>query len=289
MQRETFLLFILLFFAGGCKGQAPAESVESFIDCTEEDRVIFDRYVHAMETKKALPLSDLIVETAQFFLETPYVASTLEKEPERLVINLREMDCTTLTEVSVALARTMKESHPSFESFCLNLRKLRYREGVIRDYTDRLHYFSDWMYENERKGLVKDVTREIGGTPYRLNLSFMSAHPDSYRPLKSHPEWIRTIREKELEITERNAYAMISDDSVKDCDRKMKNGDIVCFVTRIRGLDISHVGIICRQSGNLSFIHASSSAKKVIVEPRPLQVYVKNIQTTAGIMIVRPQ
>jgi hypothetical protein len=284
MQRVTFLLFILLFFAGGCKGQSPAKQV----DYTEEDRAIFDRYVHAMETKKTLPLGELIVETAQFFMGTPYVASTLEKEPERLVINLREMDCTTFLETCVALARTMKASSPSFESFCLNVKKLRYRNGVIHDYTDRLHYFSDWVYENGRKGLVKDITGQIGGKPYRVNLSFMSTHPDSYPPLKSHPEWIETLRKKEQEITAREGYALISETSVADCENGMKNGDMVCFVTRIEGLDISHVGFICRQGGVPGFIHASSSAKKVVVDPRPLQTYVKNIRTTIGIMVVRP-
>jgi len=242
-----------------------------------------------METKTTLPPGDLIIESARFFLDTPYAASTLEKEPERLVVNLREMDCTTFVENVLALARTIKDGHPSFESFCRNLQLLRYREGVIRDYTDRLHYFSDWIYENERKGWIRDMTQTLGGEPCRLQISYMSAHPENYPLLQSHPEWLRMIREKEMQIASRKAYALIPEDSVTKCAKKMQNGDLVCFVTRIKGLDISHLGIICRHDGVLSFIHASTAARKIILEPRPLHTYVENIQSTRGIMILRPQ
>ncbi|MDR3267585.1 MAG: DUF1460 domain-containing protein [Tannerella sp.] len=279
------ILFLILLFAGNGAGQVAAPPA----DYTAEDQVIFDRYLHAMETKKTLPLGELVIETARFFLGTPYTVSTLEKEPEKLVVNLREMDCTTFVETVITLARTVREADPSFESFCRNIQRVRYREGVIHDYTDRLHYFSDWIYENERKGWVRDMTRTIGGKPYQPDISFMSTHPESYPLLKSHPERLRVIREKEREITERKANAFIPEASVTNSGEEMQNGDIVCFVTAIKGLDISHVGFICRQDGALHFIHASSASRKVIVEPRPLHIYVENIRLTTGIMIVRPQ
>jgi len=231
---------------------------------------------------------ELIIETARFFLGTPYVASTLEKEPEQLVVNLRELDCTTLVENVIALAQTIKEPNPSFESFCVRIQQLRYRSAEIKDYTDRLHYFSDWIVENERKNLVRDETKAIGGQPYRLNLSFMSTHPDSYRQLKSNPAWIPVIAQKEKEISARNLYAMIPEAQIENCREGMKNGDIVCFVTRIEGLDVSHLGFIFWQDRKLGFIHASSTAKQVIIEPKSLMEYVAGISTTTGIMIVRP-
>lgn len=75
--------------------------------CTDEDRAIFDRYCTQMEPKKSLPLDELMIHTALFFRGTPYVASTLEKEPEGLVVNLRELDCTTFAETVLALSRTL--------------------------------------------------------------------------------------------------------------------------------------------------------------------------------------
>jgi hypothetical protein len=280
------MLFLLLWlcWAGESRGQVP-ESVYY----TQEDRDVFDRYVRAMETKRTLPPGELIAETALFFLETPYVASTLEQEPERLVVNLREMDCTTLVETCLALARTVKSGEPSFETFCGHLQRIRYRNGVIRDYTDRLHYFSDWIYENERNGQVRDMTRPIGGKPHRVSVSYMSTHPEHYRQLKSCPQWVEVIRKKEEEISARQGYALIPEASVAACTDRMKNGDIVCFVTRIEGLDISHLGFIYRKENVSRFIHASSSAKKVIVEPRSPAQYVADIRTTVGLMIVRPE
>ena len=69
----------------------------------------------------------------------------------------------------------------------------------------------------------------------------------------------------------------------------MQNGDIVCFVTNIEGLDISHVGFVDREGEMLTFIHASSSAGKVIVNPESLQTYVTDGKRTTGVMIVRSQ
>lgn len=263
---------------------------EEKADYLPQDREIFDAYVEAMQGKEKMPLGDLIVETARFFLGRPYVAATLEKEPETLVINLRELDCTTLVESVMALARTMKSGMPSFDAYCRELRQIRYREGVIGDYTDRLHYFSDWIFENQRKELVEDVTAAIGGDSCRLKLSFMSNHPDKYRQLASNPSRVEAIREKEKEISARETYACIPEKAVERCGKDgMKNGDIVCFVTNIEGLDISHVGFIYWQGDKLTFIHASSSAKKVIVNPEPLRDYVVKNKRNKGVMIVRPR
>jgi len=285
---KRLIIILLIFYVG-----IQAERMSAFtlqdnrIEYTEEDRLIFDRYVQVMESKKHLALGELIIETARFFMETPYVASTLEKEPEHLVVNLRELDCTTFVENVIALARTIKEITPSFEAFCTHLQQLRYRENTIHNYTDRLHYFTDWIYENSRKNLVRDETKPIGGQPYRLNLNFMSTHPDSYIQLKSNPDFVQVIAQKEKEISSRDTYAMIPEVQIENLRAGMMNGDIVCFVTQIEGLDVSHVGFIYWQEQKLGFIHASSSAKKVIIDPLSLQDYVKGIRTTTGVMVVR--
>lgn len=278
--KTIILLFFTCFL---CSGQA-AEKVY----VTEADRAIFDRYVSEMAADKSLPTGELMVKTARFFLDAPYVAATLEKEPEGLVINLREMDCMTLVENVVALTRTMQSADPSFEAFCKNLQTLRYRNGEIHDYTDRLHYTTDWIFENQRKGIVKDVTHEAGGIALPVNVSFMSTHPDSYKQLKDNPERTARIAEKEKEINARSYYYIPESDINKQA-AGIKDGDVVCFVTTIKGLDISHVGVVCRVGNKLTFIHASTTSKKVIVNEAPLQEYVESIKRNSGIMIVRPQ
>ena len=275
--KYLILLLSLLSFPAG-----NAQSVE--------DRAVYDRYCQAMESKKALPTGELMVETARFFLGTPYVAGTLEKEPEGLVVNLQGLDCMTLVENTAALVRSLKEQHPSFDLYMSALKGMRYRkpDKAALDYTDRLHYTSDWIYENERRGYLKDVTKEIGGEPLMLDLFFMSMHPGSYKQLNGHPDRVAIMAAKEREVSAR-PYYYIPQDEINAHAGKIRNGDIVCFVTTIRGLDISHVGIICREGEKLTFIHASTTKKQVIVNEEPLQEYVQGIKRNSGIMIVRPQ
>lgn len=253
----------------------------------KEDTVVFERYLAEMKSNKSLPLHELLIETARFFIGTPYVASTLEKEPEELVVNLREMDCTTFVENVIALSRTLQDTTPSFEIFCHHLQQLRYREGRIADYTDRLHYMTDWIYENDRRGIVKDVNQAIGGQPLPLHLSFISTHPDSYKQLKNHPDRVQKMADKEKEINARS-YFYLPKDGLNVCETGIEDGDIVCFVTTLKGLDVTHVGIACRIGGELTFIHASSIAKKVIVNPKSLPLYTEEIQTNKGVLVARP-
>ena len=274
--------------AQGAGAIAESFQMEMFY-CTDSDRVIFNDYVTYIKPFKKLPVSGLIIETARFFLNKPYVASTLELEPEGLVINLRELDCTTFVETVLALSRAVKlYDIPTIENFGEQLRNIRYRRGNIGNYTDRNHYFSDWVYENETRGHIKDVTKEIGGVPYKLNLGFMSSHPDSYKQLKANPEFVEAIKKKEDEISQRDVYYIIPEASIKSCEKEMKDGDIVSFVTDIEGLDVSHVGFIHLNKGVVTFIHASSSAKKVIVNPQSLLVYVGKNKRNTGVMIARP-
>ena len=72
----------------------------------------------------------------------PYVAKTLEvNREERLVVNLRQLDCTTYVETVMALALCMKQKAHTFQAFCRNLQRLRYEDGKVA-YTHRLHYFT---------------------------------------------------------------------------------------------------------------------------------------------------
>lgn len=280
-----YCLCLSFLFSWTLKGQTI--NGEPFY-CTDEDRAIFDRYLTAMQSKTSLPTEALLIETGKFFLGTPYVASTLEKEPEGLVINLRELDCTTFVENVIALTRTVQGANPSFESYCHNLQNLRYREGHINDYTDRLHYTSDWIYVNQQKGFVKDVSRQIGGSPLPLNLFFVSTHPDSYKQLKGKPDLTQKMAAIEKNVNSRSYY-YIPEARINSLGKNMQNGDMVGFVTKIEGLDVTHVGLICWEGEKLTFIHASSAAKKVIINEDPLQTYVEKGKNTIGIFVVRSQ
>ena len=162
MKRTLFCLFFFAFLSLPGKAQ--------------RDKAIYERYCTAVKEKAALPTGDLMVETARFFLGTPYVAGTLEEEPETLVINLHGLDCMTLVENTAALAWSVKH-RLAYDGYVSVLKDMRYRNSgcATLDYTDRLHYTADWIYENEKRGYLKDVTKEIGGQSLKLDLSFMSS------------------------------------------------------------------------------------------------------------------
>lgn len=279
----------------------PPSSVETHpsrrLYCTEEDRVRFARYLAFAQSSHLLtdtvPFADLVIETARFFLGTPYVASTLEKEPEGLVVNFRQMDCTTFVENVLALARTLQalrslpDAPSPFEVFCNQLQQLRYRRGTISDYTDRLHYMTDWIYENARKGWVEDVNAAIGGEPLPLSLSFISTHPGSYKQLVDRPDRIRKMEEIEKEINARR-YFYLAKANILPAASSLQNGDVVCFATTIPGLDVTHVGFVYRHRGTVTFIHASSAAKKVIINEESLQEYTARMKSNRGILLARP-
>lgn len=278
-------VFLLLLVSSGLYAQS-----DTTVYYTEEDRALFGRYLAFMEEKDSLPFDSLILRTASFFLGTPYAGATLEAEPEGLVVNLRELDCSTFAENVIALSRTVAAGEPDFDKYCSQLRHLRYREGTIGGYADRLHYTSDWLYENDRRQLVKYKGKEeSGGKPYVFDLRFMSSHPDSYRQLKADSSLIPLIRETEQKVNERTSfYYLIPKDEVDSLAAYIQDGDMVAFVTSIEGLDISHVGIIAREDGKLTFIHASSQAMKVIVNRETLKEYAEKSKTCTGIMLARP-
>ena len=274
------ILFELLFCCAG-----------TFISCaqgTQSDKGIFELYLNSVPTVDKLCSDILMDETAKFFLGVPYVGKTLEYEPERLIVNLREMDCMTFVENVLALAEASASGTPSWQAYLEKLQQIRYRDGKIEDYTSRLHYTSDWIYENEKKGLIADITKEIGGVPLAMDVSFVSTHPESYMQLQSHPEYIAVMAKKEKEINSRQYY-YIPKEEIDKREAQIRTGDIVCFVTSIKGLDISHVGIVHKEGDKMTFIHASSGKKRVIINEESLQDYVLGIKKSKGIIVLRPQ
>ena len=153
------------------------------------------------------PIGDVIAEIGKSFIGTDYLAHGLEKDgDEQLVINITRLDCTTFLENSLVLARCIKKQKISFEDYQSELQLIRYRDGTIDKYPSRLHYFSDWIYDNQKKEIVEDVTKDIGGERIEFDINFMSTYPDSYKQLKENPDFIPIIKKQEKEINCRKYY-----------------------------------------------------------------------------------
>ena len=92
------------------------------------------------------------------FLDTDYAESTLigdKDTPEVFVINLLGVDCLTFIEYIEAMR--LSDSFYAFES---NLRKVRYKYGIV-EFANRNHFFTDWIGHNAE--FVHNATEEIGG------------------------------------------------------------------------------------------------------------------------------
>ena len=255
---------------------------------TPEDSMRVEACLEALRECRDTSPGARMLSAARLFLDIPYVASTLEREPEGLVINLRELDCTTLVETALALSQTAGNDnvHPSFQAYYEALRHIRYRDGIVA-YVERLHYIADWKEENGKRGIVQDITSTLPGSQsLPLRLSFISSHPQSYRPLVKHPEWISVIKRRENSANLRE-YSYLPKEKLSKSEPYIRDGDILGFVTSVPGLDVTHLGIACREGGKLTFLHASSSARKVIVNPVPLREYLGRMKNCKGIWVIR--
>lgn len=235
------------------------------------------------------PIGDVIVEIGKSFLGTNYVAHGIEKgDKETLVINFTGLDCEAFLENALVFARCIKEKKTTFNDYENELTKIRYRNGKIELYPSRLHYFSDWIFDNEKKGIVKNISKEIGGDTLRFNLSFMSIHPDLYVRLIENPGFIPIIERQENEINKRTYY-YVPKERVSAVEKKIHNGDLIAITSNIKGLDINHVGIaVSMDDGRIHFMHAPNVGHKVQITEIPLSDYLSKIKKDTGIMVIRP-
>jgi hypothetical protein len=253
-----------------------------------QDRRIFGELIRFLDKKKTSTKfpDQLMLEIGRFFLGTPYVAGTLETErAEHLVVNLREHDCVTFVENVVALVWHVKSREKSFEAFQRLLRKIRYRQGRLQGYSSRLHYFSDWIHDNQKKGIVRDVTAEIGGKPLRRAMDFMTTNPDLYPPLKNAAN-LRRMKFVEKTISTRSLF-FIPKKALRRLEDRIRDGDLIAITTNTEGLDVQHVGLAARVKNRIHLLHASSTEGKVVLSQKTLYRYLTRSRARSGIMVAR--
>jgi hypothetical protein len=286
MKTLSLLSFFLLFTAL-LSAKTAATVPDSMLVYTPEDVEIFAQYINEFSENKDLPDGELLLKTGEFLLETPYVGFTLEvaAPAEKLIINLRELDCTTFAETVLALARTLKSATPTFKQYADELRNIRYRGGKLDGFVSRLHYFSDWIYDNEKMGIVQDMTKQAGGKLFNVRAFLMSKISKNYRQLAADTTLIAPIRSIEKKISSRKHYFIpktaLNADAIQD-------GDILAMTTGGNGIEIMHMGFAVKRDGVVYFMHASSNEKKVMITEEPFVDYLKKLKSNTGFMIVRP-
>ncbi|MBS1517975.1 MAG: DUF1460 domain-containing protein [Bacteroidetes bacterium] len=276
---QAFLLIFLLFSSANSFSN-PADDYEK-MKCQKKLKS-FDASL------KQLPINEVMAEVGKTFMGTPYVAGTLDENPnsEELTVYISGLDCVTFVENSLIFSRLIKTGRTDFDSYKSELEHIRYRNGKNTGYSSRLHYFTDWIYDNEKKGIVKDITAEIGGVSLGKNISFMTSHRDSYKQLKKSDQLFSEMSEVESNINNRDIY-YIPADNISSVYDKLQTGDIVGITSSLDGLDIAHTGMVYKEGGKTYLMHASLKDKKVEISSVELQDYIEGNSKQTGIVVAR--
>jgi hypothetical protein len=228
---------------------------------------------------------------------TPYEASTLEaylraggspSGTEPLALSLTRFDCVTLVEACLAVARVADGGGPpTWEGFGREVERMRYRGGERRGYSSRLHYFSEWITDGGRRGLLSDLGAELGGVEDARPLRFMTEHRDRYAALADDGVF------QEIGVIERRLDGrprrVIPADRIPDVGDRIESGDVLAFATAIPGLDVTHAAFAYRDGdGILRVLHAPLSGGVVEVTCTTLPEYVAAIRRSTGILVARP-
>ena len=229
---------------------------------------------------------------ARQFLGVPYVAHTLEvNDDERLVVNTRQLDCTTLVETVAALKLCTQAGKHGFADYLNALRQLRYRQGRMAGYPSRLHYFTDWIRDKVAMQLVTDIQQP--NPPFSavqtVNVDYMSTHTSAYKALKASAALVPEIRAAEQSLKGMKVR-YIPKRSLRNSAllrKVIKDGDILAITCNKKGLDIAHLGFAVWRSNGLHLLNASMIHKKVIEEPMTLYQYMQKHKTHMGIRVVR--
>lgn len=278
-------LFIYILFFG--YSTLFLEAQHTVTSHNAKDSILTEDILQQLIVKQS-PIEERIIQVGEFFIGTPYTGQTLETGgKEHLVVNLREMDCTTFVETVTALVLASQHQAHSFYDFCSALQKIRYRDGVIDQYPSRLHYFSDWIQNNIQKGIIEEVTPTDGSVTEKRQIDFMSSHADKYPALVNNCSYLNNIKETETRLSQIPVLYIPKDSLNSRNIRSIRNGDIIAITTTIQGLDISHVGLAYWMKDNLHLLHASLNKKQVTIESIPLIEQLQRYKTQSGIRVLR--
>lgn len=265
---------------------------------TERDREILQETVSWArdQTLEVLPIGEIMGLVGSTFVGVPYEESPLEVPgEERLVVNLRGMDCVTFVEQVLAISHLVRlapdeeldDPAALAERFREVLGSMRYRGGEMDGYPSRLHYFSEWIADNEAKGFVEDLTRSMGGGRMEEPISFMSSNPSAYRQLAEDPDLVDEIRTMEEALSEGERF-YIPQEEISRRAEGIRTGDIIAATSTVEGLDVAHTGIALWHQGRLHLLHAPLQDGTVEITPQPLAERIQDIDGQDGIMVARP-
>src|SRR5438067_7185577 len=244
----------------------------------------------------ALPIGERTAAVGQALVGTRYKHFTLEIDNriESPSVNFQGMDCWTFFEIALGFGRMLNERESNWtpERLLHYIEIDRYRSGECTgEYLSRLHYLEDWLYDNDRRGLVEDLTRGLGGRSVPHSAREMSVGWRHYRYLASNRSLLGPLARMEANVSSRPLYE-IPKSQVNSIEPKLRSGDVIGVISRERnGLhSTAHVGLALRRSdGVLHFMHASSPSNygRVVIDDE-LSKYLYRYGSDSGVLVARP-
>ena len=232
------------------------------------------------------PYGEIVQWVGEQLIGRPYVAGMLDAPPEEtLVVDLTGFDCVLYVENTLALARSIALGQDDYAAYAGHVEAMRYRAGRLDGYCSRLHYFSDWIAENDRAGRVQNVTRSVGGEPFDKEITFMTGHRDAYPKLVSD-ETFACIADMEAGLAGVELF-YVPQDRIAEAYPLLRPGDVIATATSIGGLDVTHTGFVHQTAEHTGFMHASLASDRVKISD-DLAGYVQGIPSQVGIVVARP-
>lgn len=294
MFRHLFLLPAIVLVAcaeapvPGSEPRPPVLAISDTTTASTETTAAFDRVMTVAQNEAfhERPFGEIVQAVGETLMGTRYQEGLLDVGVEEtLVIDLTAFDCVLYVENVLALARGIAQEEYSFGAYVENLERLRYRDGVLDGYCSRLHYFTDWIFDNASRNHVTNITQAIGGEALPKTLDFMTTHREAYARLASDSTFAcivgmeEAIRGRELFYVPQDRIASVYD--------QLEAGDVIATATHIGGLDVTHTGFVRRtDDGAIGFLHASATGEVKVAED--LAAYIRGNTVQIGIIVSRP-
>jgi hypothetical protein len=229
--RKTVLIVSLFFvtLAG-----ASAESRLPF-STVFKGRDKFDRLVNSAREGNwnTLPIGERTATVGRARVGTRYKNYTLEIDNriEAPSVNFNALDCWTFFEIALGFARMLDEPQENWtpERLLHYIELDRYRGGQCTGaYLSRLHYLEDWLADNDRRGLVQDLTRSLGGVSVPHSAREMTVGWRHYRYLANDRSLLGPLRQMEARVSSRPLY-MVPKGRVAAIEGKLRRCHRDCF------------------------------------------------------------
>lgn len=268
--------------------QPDSNNTEREIAAQSEDVARFEKIVQYAKQQNLpdRPIGEIVQAIADNFLGQPYAEGLLDKSgAEKLIVTLNKFDCVLFVETVLAIARGVAVKDYDYQNFVNRIEEQRYLNGKMNGYCSRLHYFSEWINDNQKRQTVENITTQLGGVPMNKQLNFMSQHRSSYPQMVKDEATYQCIVGIEADLA-KTTVNYIPTNLIKSIYSQLKPGDIVAVATDVKGLDVTHTGLVYRNAdGNMGLIHASPAGQVTVAYD--LHRYINRVESAIGIVVAR--